>query len=89
MFVVVGGVGWVVVGYTPIALSHQLRFWLKLGCDNSLPYVMNSYSLLLGSVHVSNLLNSNKYALQAIQNIAIFCQQNGKKRFENPKHFFH
>jgi hypothetical protein len=28
------GGGWVVVGYTPIALSHQLRFWLKLGCDN-------------------------------------------------------
>jgi hypothetical protein len=33
---VCGGGGWVVVvvGYTPIALSHQLRFWLKLGCDN-------------------------------------------------------
>ena len=34
-FVVVGWGGGV-VGYKAIALSQQLRFWLKLGCDNSL-----------------------------------------------------
>ena len=29
---------WGGVGYTPIAVSHQLRFWLKLGCDKYIIY---------------------------------------------------
>jgi hypothetical protein len=36
-----------VVGYTPIAVSHQLRFWLKLGCDN--------YFFLLGCEQESTM----------------------------------
>jgi hypothetical protein len=31
------------VGYTPIAVSHQLRFWLKLGCDNSGHYILHQH----------------------------------------------
>jgi hypothetical protein len=28
------------MGYTPIAVSHQLHFWLKLGCDNFLILIL-------------------------------------------------
>jgi hypothetical protein len=43
------------VGLTPIAVSHQLSFCLKLGCDNNAVisghYVFNAARLLL---HISS-----------------------------------
>ena len=52
-----GGVGWCgVVGYSPIAVSHQLLFWLKLGCDNisNFDHFLQCSSFSLSTLTISN-----------------------------------